>query len=688
MASSSSNANAEVERLKLQLALADARLNFERTKVESLTLRATLTARERELEALRQRAANANDRAIERVEDDARDEALETFTRAVKCATCDVFFVRRGRGGKGELDGDGEERTLDEGDERCERCRGKTIGAWESPSGERRASETDGSSESERGLLGERANAQGEGVANLVWREARAIRVPDVEDEKTKEKTAARRNWAGGMGRRGKWDACSACLKIEGESVHTRECGVLKTTFTEGYSRCDRCRLGVKVAASASARSPKSVDGEKPVAQRRANPCGMCHKNEGDLVHTRECGVLTTTFTGEYRQCDRCRLGVKNVAAALPKNNKRVAPMNNEGMERADQFFSPGDQRCKECGLPAGRAMLTNTGVRVVTEFTQSVDVCNRCCMIPRVRAASSAHEGSWRGDEALNARPAAKKNAENAQPAARKTAENAQPAARKTAENARPAARKTAENARPAASNLRHRPTDRDLSDAYVAMHSAADRGDLERCEELRLIFLKDKETWKDAYEWDHELISCVARDGRRPIEVIEWALGNGARITKSATKRAVERTPHRDREFEGHYTTALEVLQFIHSRRPKLIDEETMYCASEFGSLECLKWIIDTVDGCDVSRWPERKTPTGNDNDLMLIAAQNGHVEVMKYLYDDAQCDWHPEDAVEAVGIVMNREPSSPLNWHSVVAFIQSTPEWSDFNDPSPWA
>lgn len=218
--------------------------------------------------------------------------------------------------------------------------------------------------------------------------------------------------------------------------------------------------------------------------------------------------------------------------------------------------------------------------------------------------------------------------------------------------------------------------------------MHSAADRGDLERCEELRLIFLKDKETWKDAYEWDHELISCVARDGRRPIEVIEWALGNGARITKSATKRAVERTPHRDREFEGHYTTALEVLQFIHSRRPKLIDEETMYCASEFGSLECLKWIIDTVDGCDVSRWPERKTPTGNDNDLMLIAAQNGHVEVMKYLYDDAQCDWHPEDAVEAVGIVMNREPSSPLNWHSVVAFIQSTPEWSDFNDPSPWA
>ena len=66
------------------------------------------------------------------------------------------------------------------------------------------------------------------------------------------------------------------------------------------------------------------------------------------------------------------------------------------------------------------------------------------------------------------------------------------------------------------------------------------------------------------------------------------------------------------------------------------------------------------------------------------MLIAAQNGHVDILKYLYDDCDCDWTADDAKEAIGFVMNAEPSSPLNWHEVVLFIQSTAEWRAENQP----
>ena len=222
------------------------------------------------------------------------------------------------------------------------------------------------------------------------------------------------------------------------------------------------------------------------------------------------------------------------------------------------------------------------------------------------------------------------------------------------------------------------------ELRDSYVIMHNAADIGDIEKCDELRLKFMRDKEEFDDPFVWTHELISCVARDGRRPIEVIEWAMKHGAKITKAAAKRAVERTPHKDREHHGHYTSALDVLKFIHACKPNAIDDETMYCACEFGEIECLQWMIENVDGCDVAQWDDRITPRGTPNELMLIAAQKGHVDILKYLYDECDCDWTSDDAKEAIGFVMNAQPSSPLNWHEVVLFIQSTAEWRAENPP----
>ena len=323
---------------------------------------------------------------------------------------------------------------------------------------------------------------------------------------------------------------------------------------------------------------------------------------------------------------------------------------------------SKGKLQCQKCERHVG-ANLTNNGVRVVVCFAAPHDsTCIACKELkrdtnsarPNVQSTGSPVATTSGRMQTMMVRPAARKNASNA----------------------------ASPMLSPAPSRKR-KMYEEELRDAYVVMHSAADKGDIARCDELRQIFIKDKDKFDNPCVWHHELISCVARDGRRPIEVIEWAMSHGAKLTKAAAKRAVERTRHKSREYQGRYTSALDLLKFIHSCSPKVIDDETMFCVCEFGEMECLRWIIENVDGCEVRTWQNGLTPRGTPNELMLIAAQNGHVDILKYLYD-CDCDWTADDAKEAIGFVMNAEPSSPLNWHEVVLFIQSTFEWRAENQP----
>ena len=62
------------------------------------------------------------------------------------------------------------------------------------------------------------------------------------------------------------------------------------------------------------------------------------------------------------------------------------------------------------------------------------------------------------------------------------------------------------------------------------------------------------------------------------------------------------------------------------------------------------------------------------------MLIAAKNGHLPVLQYLYDN-DCDFTDADARDAIEQVMHREPSSPLGWHAVVRWIQNTDEYKAY-------
>ena len=221
----------------------------------------------------------------------------------------------------------------------------------------------------------------------------------------------------------------------------------------------------------------------------------------------------------------------------------------------------------------------------------------------------------------------------------------------------------------------------DEQLAECYTVMHAAVDAGDLERCEELRKYFVRHEGKFSNPYKWDHELVACCSRDGRRPIATLAWAFSKGARRDAKAAFFACERVDHElRRDEDGNYTDSLTVLQFLHEQGAVRIDYDTMYCACEFGNLACLEWMHQNIRGLRFADWPTSKNPQGQDNDLMLIAAKNGHLPVLQYLYDN-DCDFTDADARDAIEQVMNREPSSPLGWHAVVRWIQNTDEYKAY-------
>jgi len=221
---------------------------------------------------------------------------------------------------------------------------------------------------------------------------------------------------------------------------------------------------------------------------------------------------------------------------------------------------------------------------------------------------------------------------------------------------------------------------TQGEIRDSFVKIHSAAEDGDLDELDRLRIEYEgRIKKTYSNPFKWDTDLIMCVARDGKEPIKVISWALEHGARIDVNASKGAVEREYHVDREnAAGVYQSSLDVLKFLHKTRPETCNEDTLLCACEFGRTDCVKYCVENVRGCDVQTWRGSKTPKMKKNNLMLIAAQNGHLDVLKYLHDEAECFFEHPYPDEAISLVMNRQPSAPHGWWRVVVYIQSTAEW----------
>ncbi len=302
------------------------------------------------------------------------------------------------------------------------------------------------------------------------------------------------------------------------------------------------------------------------------------------------------------------------------------------------------------------------------------------------VKVARSAPRSIPSGGDARDGREPRKRTASDvfapSAGAGPSTPSPAKKKAKKRASGARaPVGERKVKGKRSVAADGKKRLVDEDLANCYAAMHSCTDLGDVEQCETMRKYFCSMASQFANPYNWWHEVVPCAARDSKRPIEVLTWALERGAPLDPKAALSACERAPHPLRTTaEGAYTSAVDVLAFLHKRNCT-IDEDTLYCAAEFGELDCLKYMIEQVPGCRVANWPEHKTPKGYDNNIMAVSAKNGHLGVLQYLYD-VGCDFAPEDAVECIWQTMNRSPSSPILWHAVVRWVQSTEEYRQIN------
>ena len=81
-----------------------------------------------------------------------------------------------------------------------------------------------------------------------------------------------------------------------------------------------------------------------------------------------------------------------------------------------------------------------------------------------------------------------------------------------------------------------------------------------------------------------------------------------------------------------------------------------------------------------CDFqSAWSDFKRADGENNELMLTAAQEGQVDVLEYLYEH-DCDFSVEDANTCLELAKIRKPRAG-NYDKVVAYIKSLPEWAEY-------
>ncbi len=204
---------------------------------------------------------------------------------------------------------------------------------------------------------------------------------------------------------------------------------------------------------------------------------------------------------------------------------------------------------------------------------------------------------------------------------------------------------------------------------------------GSVETCEKLRIEMIQDKKRYTNSVNWDEEFIQVAAGFSRHPIRMISWALSNAATIDERAAKNACERketdktTPLNDEP----YTSGVRVLRHLFKCGCQM-SCDVIHAACAFGNLECVKFLKKHVRMCDFQNaWFDFKRADGEDNELMLIAAQEGQVDVLEYLYEH-DCDFSVEDANTCLELAKIRKPRAG-NYDKVVAYIKSLPEWAEY-------
>ena len=160
------------------------------------------------------------------------------------------------------------------------------------------------------------------------------------------------------------------------------------------------------------------------------------------------------------------------------------------------------------------------------------------------VKVARSAPRSIPSGGDARDGREPRKRTASDvfapSASAGPSTPSPAKKKAKKRASGARaPVGERKVKGKRSVAAGGKKRLVDEDLANCYAAMHSCTDLGDVEQCETLRKNISEASSKYTNPYNWWHEVVPCAARDSKRPIEVLTWALERGAPLDPAWRQR-----------------------------------------------------------------------------------------------------------------------------------------------------
>jgi len=145
---------------------------------------------------------------------------------------------------------------------------------------------------------------------------------------------------------------------------------------------------------------------------------------------------------------------------------------------------------------------------------------------------------------------------------------------------------------------------------------------------------------------DWDEETINAAVYQGN--LEMVKYCIANECPIDEMACEYAAS---------EGH----LEVLKYLREEAKALWDWRTATFAAKYGQLHILEYLVD------------RKFAFNTHAHACTAAARSGYLDCLKYLHETAKAPWdedavlyaHENNHIECVQYLLDNNCPLPFGW-----------------------